>query len=99
MATSLTTLNTQHFEHLLMASYDRDGRVRGALAVAVVVVLTYKKRRRARTLAEWALVQSVLECMERTEGKEREDGGGPRVKRTRQVHLRSDRISSRHRGL
>ena len=44
-----------------MASDDHDERVRGALAVALAVILTYKKRRRARTLAEWALVLDVLE--------------------------------------
>ena len=67
-----------------MASGDHDERVtRGALAVALVVVLTYKKRRRTKTLAEWALDLDVLEDMETTEGKENEDGGGPCVKRTR----------------
>ena len=32
--------------------------------------------------------------METTEGEESEDGGGPRVKRTRQVHPRSDFFQS-----
>ena len=48
-----------------MASDDHDGRVRGALAVALVIVLTYKKRRRSRTLAEWALVLDVLLILSR----------------------------------
>ena len=48
------------------------------------------KRRRARTLAEWALVLDVLEDKETVEEKESEVGDGPRVKRTRQVHPRSD---------
>ena len=50
---------TQQFEHLhntsvdLMASDYHDERLWGALAVvALVVFLTYEKRRRARTLAE-----------------------------------------------
>ena len=56
----------QHFEHLrnilvhLMVSNDHDERARGALAVTLVVVLTHKKRRRARPLAEGALVLDVL---------------------------------------
>ena len=51
-------LGTQHFEHLhntsvyLMASGDHDERLSGALALAVVVFLTYEIRRRARTSAE-----------------------------------------------
>ena len=51
-------LGTQHFKHLhntsvdLMASDDRDDAFWGALAVALVVLLTYEKRRWARTLAE-----------------------------------------------
>ena len=51
-------------------------RVRGALAVALAVFPTYKKRRRARTLVEWALVLDVLEDMGTTEGQESEDGDG-----------------------
>ena len=43
-----------------MPSDDHDERVRGALAVALVVVLTYNKRCQARTLAEGALVLDVL---------------------------------------
>ena len=43
-----------------MASDDRHERVRGALTVARTVCLIYKKRRRTRTLAEWALVLDVL---------------------------------------
>ena len=73
-----------------MASGDHDERVRGALAVPLVVFLTYEKRRRARTLAEWALVLDVLEDTETAEGKESEIGDGPRVRRTRQVYPRSD---------
>ena len=73
-----------------MASDDHDERVRGALNVALVVVLTYKKRRRVRTLVEWALVLDVVENIETLEGRENENGGGPRVKRTRNVHPRSD---------
>ena len=65
-----------------MASDDHDERVRGAFAVALVVVLTYKKRRRARTLVEWALVLDVLEGMETAEGGESDVGGCPCVKRT-----------------
>ena len=48
-------LGTQHFEHLhntsvdLMASDDHDERLRGALAVALVVFLTCERRHRART--------------------------------------------------
>ena len=38
-----------------MTSDDHDERLRVAPAVALVVVLTYEKRRRARTLAELAL--------------------------------------------
>ena len=73
-----------------MASDDHDERLlRGALAVALGVFLTYEKRRRARTLAEWALVLDVLEGVEAAEGEESEDGDGPRVKRTRQVYPRS----------
>ena len=72
-----------------MAPDDHDERVRGALAIALVVVLTYKKRRRARTLAECALVLGVLEDVETTEGEESEDGGSPRIRRTQQVHPRS----------
>ena len=73
-----------------MALDDHDERLRGAPAVALVVFLTYEKRRRATTLVEWVLVLDVLEDMETAEGEESEDGGGPRVKRTRQVHPRSD---------
>ena len=73
-----------------MASDDHDECLRGALAVALVVFLTYEKRRRARTLSEWALVLTMLEDMETAEGEESEDGDGPRVKCTRQVHPRSD---------
>ena len=59
-------LDTQHFEHLhntsvnRMASDDHDKCLRGAIAVALVVFLTYEKRCRARILAEWALVLDVL---------------------------------------
>ena len=89
-------VGTQHFEHLhttsvdLMALDDHDEHLWGALAVALVVVLTYEKRRRARTLAEWTLISDVLEHMETAEGEESEDSDGPRVKRTGQVHPRSN---------
>ena len=75
-----------------MVSDDHDECLRGALAVALVVFLTYEKRRRAKTLAEWALILDVLECTWRRlkEGEEGEDGDGPRVKCTRQVPPRSD---------
>ena len=73
-----------------MASDDHDERLRGALAVALVVFLTYEKWRQARTLADWALFLEVLEDMETAEGNESEDGDGPRVKRARQVHPRSN---------
>ena len=53
----------------LMALDDHDEYLRGALALALVVILTYVKRRRARTLAEWALVLDVLEDMEMAEGE------------------------------
>ena len=62
-----------------MAPDGRHERVRGALAVALGVFLTYKKQRRARILAEWALVLDVLEdilYIETTEGTEGEDGDG-----------------------
>ena len=72
-----------------MALDDRDEGLRGALAVALVVFLTCEKRRRAKTLAEWALILDVLEDTETAERKESEDGDDPRVKRTRQVHPRS----------
>ena len=62
-----------------MASDDCHERVRGALAVARAVCLTYKERRRARTLAEWALILDVLEDIETTEEEDGEDGDGPRV--------------------
>ena len=89
-------LGTQHFEHLhntlvdLMVSDSHDERLRGALAVALVVFLTYEKRRRARTLAVWALILDVLVDMETAEGQESEDDDGPRAERTRQVHPRLD---------
>ena len=73
-----------------MTSDDHNERLRGAFAVALVVFLTYEKRRRARTLAEWALVLDALEYIKTAEGEESEDGDDPRVKRTRQVHPRSD---------
>ena len=41
-------------------------------------------------MAEWALVLDVLEDMETAEREESEDGDGPRVERTRQVHPRLD---------
>ena len=71
-----------------MASGDHDERYRGALAVALVVFFSYKKRHRTRTLAEWALGLDLLEDMETTGGEESEDGDGLRVKRTPQVHPR-----------
>ena len=52
-------------------------------------LLTYEKRRRARTLAEKALILDGLEDMETAEGEESEVGDGPRAKRTRRVHPRS----------
>ena len=73
-----------------MASDDRHERVREVLAVALAVFLTYKKWRLARTLAEWALVLDVLNDIDTTEREEGEDDDGPRAKRTRQVHPRSD---------
>ena len=73
-----------------MAADDHDQRLGGALAVALVVFLTYEKRRRVRTLTEWALVLDVLEDMETAGGEESEGGDGPRVKRTRQDHPRLD---------
>ena len=76
--------------YYLMASGDRHERVRGALAVALVVFLTDEKRRRDRTLTEWTLVLDMLEDMETTKEKGSEDGDDPRDKRTRQVHPRSD---------
>ena len=69
-----------------MAPDDHDEHLRGALAVALVVCLTYEKRRRARTLAEWALILDMLEDMETAKREESEDGDGPRFKNTRQVH-------------
>ena len=87
---------TQHFEDLhntsvdLMASHGHVERPRGALAVALVVFLTYENRHRARTLVERALVLDVLDDMETAEGEESEDGDDPRFKRTRQVYPRSD---------
>ena len=63
-----------------MASDDRHERVRGALAVALAVFLTYKKLRQARTLVECALVLDTLEHMETTEGDDGENDDGPRVK-------------------
>ena len=65
----------QHRKHLhntsvhLTALDDRHERVRGALAVALEVLLTYRKRRRARTLAEWAMVLDGLDDMETRRGK------------------------------
>ena len=73
-----------------MVSDDHDEHVRRALAVALVVVLTYKKWFRARTLAEWALVLGMLEDIEATEEEEGEDDGGPCAERARQVYPRSD---------
>ena len=73
-----------------MASHDHVERLRGALAVALVVFLTYEKWHRARILDEWARVLDVLEDMETAEEEASENGDGPRVKRTRQVHPRSD---------
>ena len=81
----LDARGTQHREHLhnmslsLMASDDCRERVRGALAVALAMCLTYKERRRARTLAEWALILDVLEDIETTEEEDGEDGDGSRV--------------------
>ena len=57
-----------------MASDDHDERLKGALAVALVVFLTYQKWCRAKTSAEWALVLDVLEDMETAEGEDSEDG-------------------------
>ena len=72
-----------------MASDDHDERLWGALAVvALVVFLTYEKRRRARTLAEQALILAGLEDTETAKGEESEDVDGPRVERTRRVHPR-----------
>ena len=68
-----------------MGSDDHDERLGGALPVALVSFLIYKKRRRAKTLAEWALILRETADVEENEG-----GDGPRVKRTRQVHQRSD---------
>ena len=45
----------------IMASLDHDERLRGALATTLIVFLTYEKRRRARTLIEWAIILDVLE--------------------------------------
>ena len=73
-----------------MASDGHDECLKEALAVPLAVFLTYEKQRQARTLAEWALVLDVLEDMETAEGEENEDGDGSRVKRTQQVHPRSD---------
>ena len=73
-----------------MASDDHDERFRRALAVALAVFLTYKKRRRARTLDEWALNLDVLEDMATAEEEESEDDDCSRVKRTRQVRPRSN---------
>ena len=70
-----------------------------ALAVALVMFPTYKKRRQARTLVGWALILNVLENMEMTEEGEGEDGDSPRVKRTRQKPAHVDRISRKCRGL
>ena len=39
---------------------------------------------------EWALVLELLDDMGTVEGEEGEDADGPRVKRTRQVHPRSN---------
>ena len=75
---------------ITMASDNRYERLWGALAVALVVFLTYEKRRRARTLAEYALTLDGLENMVTAEGEESGDGDGPRVKCTRQAHPRSD---------
>ena len=52
-----------------MTSDDHNERLRGAFAVALVVFLTYEKRRRARTLAEWALVLDALEYINRRREK------------------------------
>ena len=41
-------------------------------------------------MAEWALVLDVLEDIETVEGEESEDANDPRVRRTLQVHPRSD---------
>ena len=77
-------LGTQHFEHLhntSMASDDYDEcLLRGALTVALVVFLTYEKRRRARILAKLYLILEELEDMETAEGEESEGADGPRVK-------------------
>ena len=72
-----------------MASANYDEHLRGALAEALPV-LTYEKRRQAKTLAEWTLVLDAIEDMETAEREESEDDDGPRVKRTRQVHPRSN---------
>ena len=54
----MAVLGTQHLEHLLntlvdlMASNDDDECLREALAVALVVFLTYEKQYRARIFAE-----------------------------------------------
>ena len=73
-----------------MASDDHGEHLRGALVLAPVVFLGYEKRRRARTLAGWALVLDVLKEMVTAEGEESEDGDGPSFKRTRQAHPRWD---------
>ena len=57
-----------------MASDDRHERVREAPTVALAMFLTYKKRRQARTLAEWALVLYVLEDIQIDNGGGRNRG-------------------------
>ena len=83
-----------------MASDDQKERLRGTLALALVVFLTYdtyEKRRRARTLDEWALVLDVLTDTETAERGENEDSYGPRVNGTRHIPPRS--VSPTRRGL
>ena len=61
----MTIFGTLHLENQntspvdLMALDGHDERLRKALAVALVVLLTYEKRRRARLLAEWVLLLDV----------------------------------------
>ena len=80
-----------------MVSNGYDERARGALTVALAVLLTYKKRRRARILAQWALALDVLENMEMTEGEESEDVVGPVSNAL--GNSTHDRISPRGRGM
>ena len=76
MSSSLQGRDLDHLHNTsvdLMALHDNVERLRGALAVALLVAFsTCDKRRRARSLDEWALVSEVLEDS-KTVGRRRKE--------------------------